>query len=482
MISPLKKLRRERYISLNVKLMAVLLIAAVAAVFSFALLSFSENMIANKMYLSEKGKTREVNARYTSLRQFISDEEVCGTDAVKLQTWMAEQEYTEIIVTDMKAGDVFSAGWVATTDPGLIPLRREAAGSGAGTSLNRRDLNVDDEDLYNRTVTFFDKQYYVFIDVYSESAWYSVTNSANVIIVAVIFLLIVLFYNRTTLKRIIELSRETQKVSRGDLGYAIQDETADEIGNLAVSIDSMRNSILEKMENEKAARDANNELITSMSHDIRTPLTSLIGYLEIIEWKKYNSDEEYEKYIRSSREKADQLRDLSDKLFQYFLVFGSDEKEIEMEAMDGGILFQQILIEHMTEAMTKGIPIHLQYDVPEGLMIRTEISLLQRLFDNLFSNIMKYASRDFDVEIKADYIAGRIKIILQNHISTDARKVESNKIGVKTCKRISENLGAEFHVMEEKKIYTTELLFPVLPAEENTEEAGPSAEGQEEKV
>ena len=83
---------------------------------------------------------------------------------------------------------------------------------------------------------------------------------------------------------------------------------------------------MDRMNSERAAQEANNQLITSMSHDIRTPLTSLIGYLDIISGHKYKNEQELQKYIGSCSDKAVQLKDLSDKLFQYFLVYNNEEK------------------------------------------------------------------------------------------------------------------------------------------------------------
>ena len=105
----------------------------------------------------------------------------------------------------------------------------------------------------------------------------------------------------------------------------------------------MRLSIIQKHQREKEAWDANSQLVTSMSHDIRTPLTSMIGYLDIIKSEKYQSAEELERYISSCREKAFQLKELSDKLFQYFLVFNSGENEKHLEVFDANVLLTQIL-------------------------------------------------------------------------------------------------------------------------------------------
>ncbi|NLD10800.1 MAG: HAMP domain-containing histidine kinase, partial [Clostridiales bacterium] len=278
-------------------------------------------------------------------------------------------------------------------------------------------------------------------------------------------------------RRVITLSDDVRKISEGDLKRNIATVHNDEIGKLAGSVDTMRNAILEKMDNEKAAWDANTQLITSMSHDIRTPLTSLIGYLDIIEGKKFNSYEELDKYIASCREKAFQLKDLSDKLFQYFLVFGNKDQGKNMEKLDAGILFQQILVEHVAEAISYGNNINLQYNIPEQVMVETDISSLRRLFDYLFSNIMKYANTKFAVEVKADVIRDKIKIVLQNHIWDEAKKVESTKIGVKTCKKICEDMNGTFKAMEEEKIYTTEILFPIVEGDEEEPEDEASANG-----
>ena len=91
------------------------------------------------------------------------------------------------------------------------------------------------------------------------------------------------------------------------------------------------------------------------------------------------------------------------------------------------------------------------------------MSGVHRIFDNLFSNMMKYASEKFPIEVKGSLIQNKVKLVFQNHIREEAKKVESTKIGVKTCQRLVQDLHGSFHVMEEEKIYTTEILFPVIP-------------------
>lgn len=471
----LKAFSKKPFLSLNLKLAVAIVIAALLMGGTFLLLSFAESVTAEKLYLNEKARNRLVNEKYVRFRDFVKENNVKGTDSRKLQQWVEDQEYTQLIVYDSKH-DLFSAGWLVDTekqegaDQSSTLARQRSAETDPGSEEQKSAAPREfKSDLNNRIVKFADQKYCVYLNVSPEYHWYDMMDILKIVLSAAVFLLVILLYNRRVLRRVIDLSDVVYEISEGDLDKEIRTGARDEIGNLASSVDTMRNSIIEKMNNEKAAFDANTQLITAMSHDIRTPLTSLIGYLDIIEGQEYTSEEELRRYIASCRDKAFQLKDLSDKLFRYFLVFGKDQEK-ELEEVDGGILFQQILVEHVAEVMSYEYKVELQYHIPEGVMVEVDISAIRRLFDNLFSIIMKYANFHFPVEIKADVIAGRLKFVLQNHIWEEAKKVESTRIGVRTCKKICEDMHATFHAMEEEKIYTTEILFPIREnkAEEQT--------------
>ena len=275
----------------------------------------------------------------------------------------------------------------------------------------------------------------------------------------------VLVYNGKLLQRIAILSSNIQKVSDGDLEHQVFPLRNDELGALAVSVDNMRTSIIKKHQNEKDAWQANQQLITEMSHDIRTPLTSLIGYLDIIEGKKYRTDEELTRYVSACRDKAFQLKDLSDKLFQYFLVYGS-QAEKELEKFDASILFQQLLMEHSAEIMGYGYKVDFMFSVPE-VDVMVDISGVRRLFNNLFSNIMKYADQKAPVSIEAKVEQGQIVVVISNTIAESAKKVESNKIGLKTCEKICQSFNGRFVYQEADKHFFAWVHLPVAKEEKD---------------
>lgn len=455
----------KKKVSVNFKLAVVIIMAGVISVGAFLLMGLIEAQIVRNIGASESVKTEAVNDRFESLNEYIVNNNVEGDDTDKLQYWVRNQSYTEIIVSD-RTGDIYSGGWVAST----ARSSEEAGANNSDSTTLKKDIPIEGEDLYNRTVRFLDKDYFVYIDVYLEYRWKAVLDNVKLLIAALIFLIIVLVYNSRVLRRIIDLSDQVNRIRAGETDLEIEQGDQDEIGALAADIDMMRNSVLEKMNSERAAQEANNQLITSMSHDIRTPLTSLIGYLDIISGHKYKTEEELQRYIGSCSDKAVQLKGLSDKLFQYFLVYNNEEQKRELEEMDAGILFQQFMIEHISELTQYGYEVELTDEIPENVMIDTETSAMQRLFDNLFSNIMKYADNAYPIVITAEIIQNQIKIVLKNHIAEDAGKVESTKIGVKTCKKIVDDLGGTFRALEEDGIYKTVILFKVKEIRDAEEE------------
>ena len=496
-----KKLHSDRFVSLNLKLTIVILLAAGLTVAVLGACSLLQTVVTKNVFQADFMKKKFVDRRYEELKTYIRDNGVKSTDKELLEEWMDDKKYTELIVYNSK-GQVFSGGWIVDSDGtvsgdgvNLVGKQSEDTRSAQPRIENKPKIDTQHftRDTFNRIIRFRDNSCYVYMNVYYEQAWIRFILIVSIILAVLTFFLVILKYNKAVLRRAFDIAADVKRISDGDMDSQVTVGPHDELGELAESVNRMQQALKERSLAEQAAKDANAQLITSMSHDIRTPLTSLIGYLDIIDSGRFETLEDLSRYIKSCRDKAFQLKGLSDKLFNYFLVFGAREEDPEeLEVVDAGILFRQLLAEHISEIIDYDYDTNFNYQVPEQVMIRTDISGIQRVFDNLFSNIMKYANPDFNIEIKANVINGKIKLILQNHITEEAKKVESTKIGVKTCKKIIEDTGGSFHAMEEEKIYTTEILIPILSEaetqiaiaeqeEEEAAEAEAKAEAEEEE-
>lgn len=462
------------YISLNLKITTAIFVGLALAVFMYAFCGWFENYVTVKKFTSEAAVEENIGTVYESLERYIETKHVKATDREALSAWHKKQEYTYFYVYD-NYQNYFDAGW--WSNPNAEPSESDKSDSEANLSDNIKigeGKRIDEEnfqvDVKNRIVEFEDGKYYVFIDQYREQHWQQIMKLITIVLCFLTLLTTILVYNGRMLKRIILLASEVKRVSDGDWDFNIRARHNDELGELAEGVDNMRTALIEKHKNERAAWDANTQLITSMSHDVRTPLTSMIGYLDIIEGKKYETTEQLDKYVSSCREKAFQLKDLSDKLFQYFLVFGNNENSRELERYDASILFQQLLSEHCAEIISYGYCVDFQFAISE-VDVMTDLSGARRLFDNIFSNIMKYADKKVPIGIFAetDPDGKEIKIKITNAIMENAKKVESTRIGLKTCEKICSDLKGYFNYDEQEHVFAANMGFPVAPPKEEPE-------------
>ena len=466
-----KRIRNKFFITLNLKLAIVVVIALIMTFLVFEVLGWIQTFSVNRFYLSEEAVTKNEDEAFNDLNKYIAAQKLKSTDIELLQRWVKDQEYTYLVVSD-NFSIAFDGGWsISTTPTPTEDVTTDQSSINYDNEKERITPETFQQDTKNRIVEFDDGPFYVYINVYKEEYFYRVMMIVRIILCMLTLIGTILIYNGRVLGRIVRLSAEVEEVTRGNLAADIAGTANDEIGSLANNVDTMRNYIIKRLQSEKEAWDKNSELITAMSHDIRTPLTSLIGYLDIIESEKYQSKDEEKRYIEACRNKAFQLKDLSDKLFQYFLVFGSKGADKKLEVYDAGILLQQIISEHSAELINYGYNIDLDYKLPveleseekEKVEIEVDISGLRRLFDNLFSNLMKYADKSAVIRISVALDDDERDIIVRmiNGVLTDSRRVESNKIGLKTCEKICRDMGGDFFYQDEGQLFTVRMNLPV---------------------
>lgn len=224
----------------------------------------------------------------------------------------------------------------------------------------------------------------------------------------------------------------------------------------------MRNSVAENMVREREAWEANSALVTAMSHDIRTPLTVIMGYLDLIELQ--NTDAENAEYISSCRENAMRLKRLSDDMFLYLLVFGKSEMSLNIELMPSDESVLHIIAEHSFLLSKSGYMVENDIRVG-GEIVRIDTVYFSRVIDNVFSNITKYADADSPIRIKAESSDGFVRLSFTNKVRTDKNIPESNGIGIKTCIKIMQQMGGKLDIEEKDGDFT--VILSVAAESEN---------------
>lgn len=259
--------------------------------------------------------------------------------------------------------------------------------------------------------------------------------------------------------RITRLSKEMEILAGGDLSYKIISTGRDELAELGRDIEGMRCSVLEQMARENESVLANSQLITSLSHDLRTPLTKLTGYLEILQYKKYKSEVEHDSYLSKALDKARQMQSLSDEMFRNFQV--KRVEHIEVEHRSSNFVTTNQIMEMLTDQYCDLQAEGFQVSAPDSVnFFAVEICKmdLQRIFDNLFSNIRKYADKAQSISVSVNELTDSVKITLENNIRIQS-SADRTGIGLPTVQSLLSRYGGRMEIDKTECKFTALLLL-----------------------
>lgn len=203
-----------------------------------------------------------------------------------------------------------------------------------------------------------------------------------------VFILTFLFFINRKAKYIKYLSQEVKNIKNQGFGRTINVRGKDELAELCISMNEMSLELKEKIENEKRIEHNKNELITNISHDLKTPLTSIVGYLDLLNNKEVSEDVRDE-YIKIAYNKSIRLKSLVNELFNYTKLNSYDMK-IEKVKFNISNLINQIVGESIIDFSEKDIEVKLENPYKE-LYSFIDVKLFTRVFENLVKNAEKYS-------------------------------------------------------------------------------------------
>ena len=394
-----------------------------------------------EIYLSPESRAARQAEIYSEFYRYVTLRQIAGTDENAVAQWVREHAYVTILVY----GD-------------------ETLNQRAGTQLPApaaRYGQLRDSGGYGRLypMRFADGVYRIAIVDSSSVREDNINRLIAVLLGAITFVCLMLLYIRRLTSRIIRLSREAAVIGAGELDAPITVRGEDELSMLGREMDGMRRSVIERMSGERRAWEANSELITAVSHDIRTPMTALIGYLGLLN-ENLSDAEKSRQFASSAYGKAMELKDLTDELFKYFLVFGRAELELNRETLDARLLLEQLLGEAEFELHDAGFTVRRQ-DFEGECAVCTDPLYLKRVVDNLVSNAKKYADRAAPLLLLCEKAGGCLTVCFSNTIAKNAPRVESTKIGLRTCEKIMSALGGSFEVKNDGEHFAAEFTLPV---------------------
>lgn len=450
----------DRKNSIYVQLLRLLIVAAFAAAFVFWILDSIGFALLDQFLYTSNYHDRLDQKYINELQKYVEKENLSTTDTEEINQWVREQKVVSIYI--YKDGiQIFNSDY-------------------------------PEEDVWYEEITVSDYETYYDVDFADGSAqisivgfygyqFYNYAMIANIIISFIIFLSLVLLGIRKKMRYITRLSEEIEILEGGSLHYPITVQGKDELAALAAGIDNMRLSFLEMRERESRIVKENQKIVTEMSHDLRTPVTSILLYAEILKKEKEGDIAKRRKYLETIERKARRMKQLTDHLFEYSLVTREDEIQLgKPETMQ--VLFYDLFSETCMYLEQKGFSVDFRVKWTEE-KIQISEDYMMRIMDNITSNLIKYADPAFPISIvsatmsdKEVYMEENASIIgknkhirsaftgfqLENHVQSLADKSESTGIGIQSVKNMMRKMNGICIVKQEQSVFWLTILFPCV--------------------
>ena len=216
--------------------------------------------------------------------------------------------------------------------------------------------------------------------------------------VIVVYWRLIRRYRQMQLRHVIE---ELHYIADGHFDHRIPFVVKTDLQKVIDSINALVDSTVASMEEERQIEQSKDDLITNVSHDIRTPLTSIIGYLGLLKSSELNEDQT--KYIQIAYDKALQMKALAEDLFEYTTLRSSTNNKLVLAPLHVNSMLEQVAAGFELEAGKKNIAFNV-VTRPRDLVIDADAKMIVRMLNNLISNALKYGRGATEINLIANKV------------------------------------------------------------------------------
>ena len=221
------------------------------------------------------------------------------------------------------------------------------------------------------------------------------------------------YISRTILSPLKEIYAATEEVKEGNLDYPIQYRRKDEIGKFIRGFNTMRTHLKQSQEKEEQFKEDRKQLIANISHDLRTPLSSIKGYVEGLQDGVAQTDEMQKKYFRVIRQKTDQLDHLIEDLFQ-FSKLDLRQLPLDQQFVDSRVFFQSLLDDVVEDCKSKNVRIDVPRQIPSVTLSLDPVRIIQ-VMNNLTENAVRYGADSIVMAITIDHDQSNLTISVKDN-------------------------------------------------------------------
>lgn len=420
---------------------ALILLSGLCSALLLVGMQYALNKALRAYFSREEVQQRIAIEQLADLQAYIDENQLASTDWKEIDEWSHRHRNTMLGFYREGEEPYFSM-------PRIYQGREDAQPGGQFQPFEWLSFN---------SIRFSDGEAAVALYYNGVNAYYGIGCEILLGVVIVLFPAFFLFGSRKIIRYIVQLSEEIQAMEGGDLDHPITIQGADELTTLARCLDSMRITLRTQQQEEAEASAKVKSLITEMSHDLRTPLTTLLLYTEILRSHKYDGKAQENDYLNKIDTKARQIKQLSDNLFEYALVTRDTVVTLDPPARFSAILEEPLtdMIDHLQQ---RGFLCRLELGSDDPLLtVRSQY--VRRILDNITSNILKYADPQQEICIRFVQEADKAGLTFQNRTLPVPPSAESTKVGLTSMETMMDKMHGVFRVEQGSGWFRVTLLF-----------------------
>ena len=261
-----------------------------------------------------------------------------------------------------------------------------------------------------------------------------------------LFVVLFLFLAGERLAYISEIIKGIDALGCHEWNYEIPLQGENELTELARRVNELSKEEQAFQKREKQIKEEKERLIRALSHDIRTPLTSMMSYSEFMKQKKVLTLEEMKTYMDLVEQKSQQIKLLTDRLL--------DGGNLHLEVIENGRFLMEQLVDEWASDLEDDFELVINISECPQFSGKFDIQEWRRIFDNLVSNIRKYADEEYPVILEVKEQNGWVCIYQSNKCKRLCVPVESRKIGIDSMRKIASHYGGGVEVSQIDGIFS----------------------------
>ena len=264
------------------------------------------------------------------------------------------------------------------------------------------------------------------------------------------FVILFLFLLGERLSYIRDIFEGIDALQKGQENHMVPVEGNNELTQLAKAVNYLSKTQREVKQREQALSEEKEQFIRGLSHDIRTPLTSIMAYSELLAGQNDAAPEEQARYLNLIHTKAGQIKEMTDLLL--------DGSKRSPEYFENACLLMEQLAEEFESMLEDDFSVKTALTCP-AFSATFDVQELQRIFDNLISNVQKYAAPDKPILLTISAENEQLIIRQENAVRKLDAPAEGYQIGLKSIQRIAQNYGGRVEVQQDDAMFMIRILL-----------------------